>query len=108
MTMTARTLGGLISSRRKALGLSQKELAALILREEEQNPISPQYLNDIEHDRRTPSSAYLIRQFAKVLKVEPDFLFFLAGSIPEELRQKPRTQEEVVQFFSAFRRSVKK
>ncbi len=104
---TAKTLGELICNRRKELNLSQKELAIRILREEDNKPISPQYLNDIEHDRRTPSSDHLIRQFAIALDVEPDFLFFLAGAIPGELRSKPRTQEEVVQFFSAFRRSAK-
>ncbi len=103
---TAKTLGELICNRRKELNLSQKELAIRILREEDNKPISPQYLNDIEHDRRTPSSDHLIRQFATVLDVEPDFLFFLAGAIPGELRNKPRTQQEVVQFFSAFRRST--
>jgi transcriptional regulator with XRE-family HTH domain len=76
--------------------------------EEDQTPISPQYLNDIEHDRRTPSSDFLMKQFAKVLKVESDFLFFLAGAIPEELRKEPRTQEEVVELFSAFRRTGKR
>jgi len=39
-------------------GMTQKELAAKIMRKEEgreeEKPITPQYLNDIEHDRRTP------------------------------------------------------
>jgi transcriptional regulator with XRE-family HTH domain len=104
---TARTLGELISNRRKHLGLSQKELSAQIIKEEDQKPISPQYLNDIEHDRRTPSSENIITQLAKTLEVQPDYLFFLAGAIPEELRNKPRSEAEVVNMFSAFRRTAK-
>jgi len=104
---TATTLGELISNRRKKLGLSQKELSARILREEDQKPISPQYLNDIEHDRRTPSSDNIITQLAKNLDVNPEYLFFLVGSIPEEFRNKPRSEAEVVEMFSAFRRTAK-
>jgi transcriptional regulator with XRE-family HTH domain len=103
--VSALTLGELISSQRKALGLSQKELAVQILREEDGKPISPQYLNDIEHDRRTPSSDGIIRQIARILEVEADYLFFLAGTIPEEYRKQRRSQEEVVGVLSAFRKS---
>jgi transcriptional regulator with XRE-family HTH domain len=102
------TFGSHVAARRKELGLSQKELAALILREEDQKPISPQYLNDIERDRRNPTSEHLIKQFAKVLEEEADYLFFLAGTIPDELRQKPRSKEEVVELFAAFRRPARK
>jgi transcriptional regulator with XRE-family HTH domain len=101
------TFGAHISARRKELGLSQKELAAIVLREEDHKPISPQYLNDIERDRRNPSSDFLIKQFAKALKDDADYLFFLAGTIPDELRKKPRSKEQVVEFFSAFRRPAK-
>ncbi|MCB1783974.1 MAG: helix-turn-helix transcriptional regulator [Alphaproteobacteria bacterium] len=48
------TFGGLISETRKGKGISQKELAAKILKEDGE-AIAPQYLNDIEHGRRTPS-----------------------------------------------------
>jgi len=104
--VSALTLGELISRRRKELGLSQKELAVQIRREEDDKSISPQYLNDIEHDRRTPSSDNIIRQLAKVLDVEPDYLFYLAGTIPAEYRKLPRSQDEVVGVLSAFRKSA--
>jgi transcriptional regulator with XRE-family HTH domain len=102
------TFGSHVAARRKELGLSQKELAAIILREEDQKPISPQYLNDIERDRRNPTSEHLINQFASALKEESDYLFYLAGTIPDDLRQKPRSKEEVVEFFAAFRRPARK
>lgn len=81
------TLGNVISEHRKRKGLSQKELAARIKREEGDIPISPQYLNDIEHDRRSPSSDHMIKQFASELEVSENFLFFVANRIPAELRQ---------------------
>ena len=58
------TFGQAISKARKGLGLSQKELAARVMKEEGGGSISPQYLNDIEHDRRSPTSDHLIKQFA--------------------------------------------
>jgi transcriptional regulator with XRE-family HTH domain len=61
------TFGQAVANARKAKGLSQKELAALIVKDEGGGAISPQYLNDIEHDRRSPTSDHLIKQFAKVL-----------------------------------------
>jgi len=106
--VSAQTLGELISRRRKELGLSQKELAVKILREEDNKSISPQYLNDIEHDRLTPSSENIIQQLAKVLEVEPDYLFYLAGTISAEYRKQPRSQAEVVDVLSAFRKSSSK
>lgn len=85
-----------------------KELAQRILREEDQQPISPQYLNDIERDRRSPSSDHLIHQFAHVLKIDPDYLHYLAGKLPEEIRQKNLSEEAVKNAFMAFRKSHKK
>ena len=81
------TFGRYIADARKKLQMSQKELASQILREEDDEPISPQYLNDIERDRRNPSSDHLIQQFAKVLKIDADYLNYLAGKLPEEIRR---------------------
>lgn len=109
--MTARpeatTFGGYIAEARKRLQMSQKELAARILREEDQQPISPQYLNDIERDRRNPTSDHLIQQFAKVLKINADYLHYLVGILPEEIRQKNLPEEAVTEAFMAFRRPHK-
>jgi transcriptional regulator with XRE-family HTH domain len=75
------TLGGVIAAKRKELGLSQKELATKIRREDEE-AISAQYLNDIERDRRSPSSDHMISQFASVLGLDADFLHYLNGRFP--------------------------
>ncbi len=71
------TFGRVVANTRKEKGLSQKELAARIKREDGA-PISSQYLNDIEHDRRRPPSDQLVKQFAEVLDIDLDSLYYLA------------------------------
>lgn len=77
------TLGGKIAERRRAKHLSQKQLAACVLRDDG-SPISPQYLNDIERDRRVPPD-YLLRRFAAQLGIDLDYLVFLAGRVPPSM-----------------------
>src|SRR3569833_499161 len=48
---TPLSFGRYLSESRKRLGISQKELAGRILKEDGE-PISPQYLNDLERARR--------------------------------------------------------
>jgi transcriptional regulator with XRE-family HTH domain len=100
-----RTFGAYISEVRKEKGLSQKQLAELVEREEG-GSISPQYLNDIEHDRRSPSSDHIIQQFARILKVSANYLYYLAGRMPAELRDanmRPHQVDDLVA--TAFRRT---
>ena len=92
------TLGGKIAERRRAQHLSQKQLAERILREDGA-PISPQYLNDIERDRRVPPD-YLLQRIAGQLAIDLDYLVFLAGRIPPSLSYL--TDERA---FVAFRRT---
>ncbi|KQQ13230.1 XRE family transcriptional regulator [Methylobacterium sp. Leaf123] len=101
------TFGSFILRTRKEKCISQKELASKILREEDGKPISPQYLNDIERDRRNPTSDHLIEQFASALNVQAEYLFYLAGTLPHDVRAAGAKPEEVVQFFNAFRKSTR-
>jgi len=96
------TFGGTIARARKEKGLSQKELASRIKRDDGAG-ISPQYLNDIEHNRRRPSSDSLVRQFAKVLGLEVDYLYYLANRIPEDIRRSRLSPSEVSELMRAFR-----
>jgi transcriptional regulator with XRE-family HTH domain len=100
--MSETTFGKAISTARKAKGWSLKELADKVLRDDGE-PISPQYLNDIEHDRRSPSSDRLVQQFAEALDLDADWLYFLAGKFPEDIRGKKLTEKDVVQAMRAFR-----
>jgi len=103
-----KTFGQIVSEARKAASLSQKDLAAAI-RKEDGEVISPQYLNDIEHDRRNPPSEFIIEQLAHHLKLAKDPLIAAAGMWPTDLRQKlpaadPKTIEQA---FTAFRKVLK-
>ena len=102
-----KTFGNLISEARRVKGMSQKELAAQLKKEDGQ-AISAQYLNDIEHDRRNPPSEYLIAQIADLLGISKDGLLLAAGTIPDDLQRIARAQpERVGEAFKAFRRAVK-
>jgi transcriptional regulator with XRE-family HTH domain len=102
------TFGQAIAASRKARQLSQKQLASLIVKEDG-TPISPQYLNDIERDRRNPPGDYLISQFAKILKVPEEYFFFLAHQIPPKYRQDtPDNPLRIQQAFEAFARSYRR
>lgn len=91
------TLGSVITTARKAKGLSQKELA-------ERVALSPQYLNDIEHDRRMPSSPGFVTQVAKVLSLDADYLSFLADTWPDSLRRQIKSADDFTRLVTAFRR----
>jgi transcriptional regulator with XRE-family HTH domain len=108
MTSQTPTLGQAIIAARKAKKISQKDLAAAVQKDDGSGPISPQYLNDIEHDRRSPTSDQLIREFARALGVDENYLFVLAGKIPDEVRREARDPATVARAFSAFRRTLTK
>jgi transcriptional regulator with XRE-family HTH domain len=102
------SFGEVIAAARKKLGISQKMLAERI-KKEDGTPISPQYLNDIERDRRNPPSEYLIGEFAKELDLSKDYLLLAAGTLPGDLTARlsdsdPATIERA---FRAFRKTIK-
>jgi transcriptional regulator with XRE-family HTH domain len=102
------SFGQTISRARRQAGLSQKDLAAMV-RKEDGTPISPQYLNDLERDRRNPPNEHLLKQFAGVLQIAPEYLFFVAGQYPEDLRHlrdRGYPPERVQAAFRAFRRTL--
>ena len=102
------TFGQAVAEARKENKLSQKQLASMILKEDG-TPISPQYLNDIERDRRNPPGEFFIGQFAKVLGIPEEYFFFLANEIPPKYRSSsPNTPAQVQEAFRAFARSYRK
>lgn len=102
------SFGQIIAEGRKKLGISQKTLAERIKKEDGES-ISPQYLNDIERDRRNPPSEYLIAQFAKELGLSKDYLLLAAGTVPKDLaaRLSDSDPETIERAFRAFRRTIK-
>ena len=109
MSLDMSSFGSAIASARKKKGLSQKDLAAKITKEEG-DAITPQYLNDIEHNRRSPSSSHLVRQFARVLDIDTTVLYAIIGMLPEQDRKlvSKSTPDEVGKAFVAFRRTLEK
>lgn len=105
MEADASTFGRFIAEARKKLNMSQKELAAKILREDGES-ISPQYLNDIERDRRNPSSDHMVKQFAAILDLDADYLHYLNGRFPEAERKAKLTEQQFHQRMLAFRRDT--
>ena len=97
------TFGKVISNARKKKHLSQRQLAEKILREDGVS-ISPQYLNDIERDRRSPSSDHIINQFSTVLDLTSDYLHYLNGRFPEKERKKKINSKEFNKAIVAFRK----
>ena len=101
------TFGRAISNARKEKGWALKDLASQIRREDGQT-ISPQYLNDIEHDRRRPSSDHMVQQFASVLEINCDWLYYLAGRFPKDVRKRQLSETEVARRMVAFRKDILK
>ena len=100
-----KTIGEFITERRKELSLSQKELAALIKNRDGQ-PLSMPYLSYLENGRGEPPE-YLLDQFAKVLRVKREVLYFWTRRIPPEVATGEATPQHVTTAYRAFRRELK-
>ena len=100
------TMGSEIATARKKAGLSQKQLAAETLKEDGKS-ISAQFLNDIERDRRRPSS-HILNGLAARLGLEADDLHFLAGQVPPDFVEGKADPKRIEQAIAAFRRTYKK
>jgi transcriptional regulator with XRE-family HTH domain len=76
-------LGKLITTRRKQLGLQQKQLAAR-LKNRDDKSLSATYLNYIESGRGLPPD-YLLEQIAASLSLPPEVLYFWARRMPPDV-----------------------
>ena len=103
MNDATNSFGRAVAMARKNRGMNQKELAARIARDDG-TAISPQYLNDIEHNRRNPSADHLVKQFAEVLGIDLDYLYYLADRLPEDIRESALSEKQVSNLMRAFRR----
>ena len=97
--------GQILADARKKANLSLRELAVKI-KKEDGTSISPQYLNDLEHDRRNPPSDFLLQQLAKALDIPINTLYYYADEFPPELRGMHVDSEQITEAFKAFRRTL--
>ena len=100
------TFAEVVSTARRGLGLSQKDLAGSI-KKEDGTAISTTYLNDIEHGRRKPSEQ-LVEQFAEALGLEHDYLFHILGIVPHDLLDRNVSKKKVLSAYQAFRKELSK
>lgn len=95
-----------MTSRRKELGISQQEMAAL-LKNRDGKPLSSSYFNYLERDRGKPPD-YLLDQIAGILKVPLDVLYFWAKRVPPDLEPDENVDpRRVTAAYQAFRRELK-
>jgi len=71
------TLGTLIGAHRIERGWSQRELAKRL-------GISPQYMSDIENDRRVPRNS-VIQDVADLFEIGADPLYYAVGKLPPDI-----------------------
>jgi len=91
-----------IRTSRRELRLSQVELAGQITKACG-NAISPQYINDIEHGRRVPKSDRMLTEFARVLGINLDWLYYLAGRYPVDIYRRPITEDTIRRIMRLYR-----
>jgi transcriptional regulator with XRE-family HTH domain len=101
--MKKKTFGQVLTEARKRAGLTQKEVAER-LRRQDGRPVDAPYLNAVEHDRRRPPPDYLIEQLAKIIGISADVLFFQASRIPSDVRGDIG-HEQVEAAYEAFRKA---
>jgi transcriptional regulator with XRE-family HTH domain len=95
-------IGELVREARKNKQMSQRDLAGR-LKNKDGDSISPQYLNDIELDRRVPPE-YLLSQIAQKLQLDADVLRAIAGQMPAAARR--HSPEKVAEAMKAFRQKL--
>lgn len=99
-----KTFGQVIREARKKAGLTQKEVAGRLKREDGR-PVDPPYLNSLEHDRRYPPSNDLIEQLAKHLGISADVLYFYANRLPADVKREAE-HRDVEAAYQAFRKAL--
>ena len=100
-----KTFGQVIREARKKAGLTQKEVAGRLKREDGRL-VDPPYLISLEHDRRYPPSNDLIDQLAKIIGISADVLYFYANRLPADVKREAEHQE-VEAAYQAFRQALK-
>jgi transcriptional regulator with XRE-family HTH domain len=100
---STKTFGQVLTDARKRAGLTQKEVAERLKREDGR-PVDAPYLNAVEHDRRRPPQNFLIQQLAKIVGIPADVLFFHASRVPPDM-ERDFDDRAVESAWEAFRKA---
>jgi transcriptional regulator with XRE-family HTH domain len=100
-----KTFGQVIRQGRRAKGMTQQQLCMMIVTDSDK-PITNSYLSEIEHDFRTPRSHKTIRSIAEAIGEDPDYLLFLAGKVPDDIRGMVADRETIIRALAAFRKTI--
>ena len=103
--MQMKTFGQVLTAARKKAGLTQREVAARLSREDGR-PVDPPYLNAVEHDHRYPPEDRVIEQLAKMLGISADVLYFHANRQPADVKAEV-DQARVEAAYRAFRKALR-
>jgi transcriptional regulator with XRE-family HTH domain len=98
-----KTFGQIVREARKKAGITQRELAAKLKREDGR-PVDPPYLNAVEHDHRYPPEDFIIEQIAKIVGISADMLYFHANRHPPDVKTEEADQERLEAAYRAFRK----
>lgn len=96
--------GTLIRRARRAQHLRLADVAQQIFKADGQ-AISLPYMSDLEHHRCVPPSMF-ISQFAEVLHIPEEVLYFSLGRLPPDLFQQKLPPERIVQALQVFRNAL--
>ena len=100
-----KTFGQVLREACKKAGITQRELAARLKREDGR-AVDPPYLNAVEHDHRYPPEDYLIEQMARIVGVSADALYFHANRQPPDVKTDA-DQERLEAAYRAFRKALR-
>lgn len=99
-----KTFGQVICEARRRAGYSMKYVADMIKKEDGES-ISQQYLSDLEKDRRNPPADEMIEQFARLFNISREFLYLTARRLPAEL-DSPANEDQAKTIYKAYREAI--
>jgi len=99
--------GEVLAEARKQRGLTLKAVAPRVVKDDGV-PMSDAYLNDIELGHKGPPSDAMLRQLARVLRIEIEVLRFYANRVYEKPKGADPEPGQIVAAYRAFRRELEK
>ena len=97
------TLASVVRDARKQKSLTLQAVASQVIKEGGQ-PITPQYVYDIERGRCSSPSDGVLDQLAGALGLNRDWLYYLCGRLPKEIRERQLTAAQITRMMAWLRK----